>query len=75
MEDRHSPEPVEQPSPCLLCQVEIDDYQNYTKALGALQEALKCLTKAKAKNQDVEDKMGFLQARIHLVDRFATARR
>ena len=59
---------------CLL-QVEIDDYQNYTKALGALKEAHKCLAKAKAKKQDVEDKMGFLQDRIQLVDRFATARR
>lgn len=55
--------------------MEIDDYQNYTKALGALKEALKCLAKAKTKNQDVEDKMGFLQDRIQLVDRFATARR
>ena len=45
------------PSSPPLCQVEIDDYQNYTKA------------------QDVEDKMSFLQDRIQLVDRFATARR
>ena len=58
-----------------LCQVEIDDYQNYTKALGALKEALKCLSKAKSRSQDVEGKMSFLQDRIQLVDRFATARR
>ena len=33
-------------SPALFDQVEIDEYQNYSKALGALTEAARCLGKA-----------------------------
>lgn len=64
-----SPFPVHQ-------QVEIDEYQNYSKALGALNEALKCLGKAKPKNQTAhEAKITFMKERIDLVQRFADARR
>ena len=57
-------------------QLEIDEYQNYAKALGALHEALKCLGKAKATNPaTLEAKVSFLKERIELVKRFADARR
>uniref|UniRef100_A0A8C1ZW73 Intraflagellar transport protein 140 homolog n=1 Tax=Cyprinus carpio TaxID=7962 RepID=A0A8C1ZW73_CYPCA len=51
-------------------EVEIDDYQNYEKAYGALTEACKCLTKAKA-----ESKLLILTHRLSLVKRFIQARR
>eukprot|EP00002_Diphylleia_rotans_P014154 TRINITY_DN2751_c0_g1_i8.p1 TRINITY_DN2751_c0_g1~~TRINITY_DN2751_c0_g1_i8.p1 ORF type:complete len:1267 (-),score=275.99 TRINITY_DN2751_c0_g1_i8:1005-4805(-) len=35
-------------------QVEIDEYQNYEKALGALKEALKYMTKAKVADKDAK---------------------
>ncbi|XP_077980431.1 intraflagellar transport protein 140 homolog [Glandiceps talaboti] len=57
-------------------QVEIDEYQNYDKALGALSEAYKCLTKAKMKNiSQQEDKIANLKHRIGLVKKFVQARR
>jgi hypothetical protein len=43
--------------------VEIDEYQNYDKAHGALTEAYKCLSKAK------------VQSKMTLVKRFIQARR
>jgi intraflagellar transport protein 140 len=57
-------------------QVEIDDYQNYEKALGALNEALKCMTKAKTKNAaEQESKVAFLKQRITLLRKFVEAKR
>ncbi|XP_062330983.1 intraflagellar transport protein 140 homolog isoform X2 [Osmerus eperlanus] len=57
-------------------QVEIDDYQNYEKALGALTEACKCLSKAKGRSQEEqESRMAELQHKINLVKRFVQARR
>ncbi|XP_022095457.1 intraflagellar transport protein 140 homolog isoform X2 [Acanthaster planci] len=57
-------------------QVEIDEYQNYDKALGALSEAYKCLSKAKMKNASLqEEKLGALKSRIGLIKKFVTARR
>ncbi|KAM6951358.1 intraflagellar transport protein 140 homolog [Aplochiton taeniatus] len=57
-------------------QVEIDDYQNYEKALGAFTEAYKCLTKAKGRSPgEQEAKMGDLQNKITLVKKFVQARR
>ncbi|KAM4819952.1 intraflagellar transport protein 140 homolog [Thomomys bottae] len=57
-------------------QVEIDEYQNYDKAHGALTEAYKCLSKAKAKNPlDQETKLAQLQGKMTLVKRFIQARR
>ncbi|XP_003928427.1 intraflagellar transport protein 140 homolog isoform X2 [Saimiri boliviensis] len=57
-------------------QVEIDEYQNYDKAHGALTEAYKCLSKAKAKSPlDQETRLAQLQSRMALVKRFIQARR
>ncbi|KAG3258905.1 intraflagellar transport protein 140 homolog isoform X1 [Ictidomys tridecemlineatus] len=57
-------------------QVEIDEYQNYEKAHGALTEAYKCLSKAKAKSPlDQETKLAQLQSKMALVKRFIQARR
>ncbi|XP_074648558.1 intraflagellar transport protein 140 homolog [Tubulanus polymorphus] len=57
-------------------QVEIDEYQNYDKALGALGEAYKCITKAKMKNQSQqEEKLTQLKARMDLIKKFVQARR
>nr|XP_051686227.1 intraflagellar transport protein 140 homolog isoform X2 [Oryctolagus cuniculus] len=57
-------------------QVEIDEYQNYDKAHGALTEAYKCLSKAKAKSPlDQETKLAQLQSKLTLVKRFIQARR
>ncbi|XP_078200351.1 intraflagellar transport protein 140 homolog isoform X3 [Callithrix jacchus] len=57
-------------------QVEIDEYQNYGKAHGALTEAYKCLSKAKAKSAlDQETRLAQLQSRMALVKRFLQARR
>ncbi|XP_065898421.1 intraflagellar transport protein 140 homolog isoform X2 [Dysidea avara] len=56
-------------------QVEIDEYQNYDKALGALNESLKCFGKVKSRTSSIEAKIQFLQDRIGLVGKFAEARR
>lgn len=57
-------------------QVEINEYQNYDKAHGALTEAYKCLSKAKAKSPlDQETKLAQLQSKMTLVKRFVQARR
>merc|ERR1712136_532953 len=57
-------------------QVEVDEYQNYEKAIGALTEAFKCLTKAKMPNkQEQEIKITELKSRIALVKKFLGTRR
>ncbi|XP_032702013.1 intraflagellar transport protein 140 homolog [Lontra canadensis] len=57
-------------------QVEIDEYQNYDKAHGALTEAYKCLSKAKCKSPlEQETKLAQLQSKMALVKRFTQARR
>ena len=57
-------------------QVEIDEYQNYEKALGALNEAYKCLGKAKLSNTSLqEDKMADMQRRMTLMKKFIQAKR
>lgn len=56
--------------------MEIDEYQNYDKALGALTEAYKCMAKAKTKNPtDQEEKVAFLKQRIGFLKKFVQARR
>ena len=57
--------------------MEIDKFQHYDKATGALTEAHKWLTKACNKNPSgaIEDKMALLKQRISLVKRFADIRR
>ena len=60
----------------ILFKVEIDEYQNYDKAMGALNEALKCLTKARMKNESLqEEKLGGLKNKIVLIKKFVTAKR
>ncbi|KAI4899556.1 hypothetical protein NFI96_017646 [Prochilodus magdalenae] len=57
-------------------QVEIDDYQNYEKAFGALSEACKCLNKAKSRSGDETDqRLTELTHRLALIKRFLQARR
>ncbi|EDV20700.1 uncharacterized protein TRIADDRAFT_60914 [Trichoplax adhaerens] len=57
-------------------QVEIDEYQNYQKAFGALTEAYKCLSKAKVKNpQQQEDKLVSLKQRATLIKKFIQAKK
>ncbi|KAJ8786527.1 hypothetical protein J1605_006016 [Eschrichtius robustus] len=57
-------------------QVEIDEYQNYDKAHGALTEAYKCLSKAKARIPlDQEARLAQLQSKMALMKRFMQARR
>uniref|UniRef100_A0A803XVH6 Intraflagellar transport 140 n=1 Tax=Meleagris gallopavo TaxID=9103 RepID=A0A803XVH6_MELGA len=57
-------------------QVEIDEYQNYEKAQGALTEAYKCLSKAKTKSPlEQESKLAHLQSKMALIKRFIHARR
>ena len=59
-----------------MVQVEIDEYQDYQKAQGALNEAVKCLSKAKTKNPaTVEARIKFFNERLKLIKRFADARR
>ncbi|RKO88630.1 hypothetical protein BDK51DRAFT_31391, partial [Blyttiomyces helicus] len=55
-------------------QVEIDEYQNYEKALGALREALKCMSKARNVT-DREAKVESFQHRIELIGRFVEGRK
>lgn len=59
----------------LLSQVEIDEYQNYDKALGALGEAYKCLSKAQGEEGVKEDQLGQLKHKMTLIKRFVSARR
>lgn len=53
-------------------QVEIDEYWDYEKALGAMREALKHLTTAECTNW--EDKLELLSNRIKIVEKFVEAR-
>ncbi|KAM9837971.1 intraflagellar transport protein 140 homolog [Aulostomus maculatus] len=57
-------------------QVEIDDYQNYEKALDALTEAFKCLSKVKdSVAGQQEARLADLQHKITLIKKFVHARR
>ncbi|XP_038276119.1 intraflagellar transport protein 140 homolog isoform X2 [Dermochelys coriacea] len=57
-------------------QVEIDEYQNYERAQGALTEAFKCLSKVKTRSPvEQESKLALLQSKMALVKRFIQARR
>ena len=52
-------------------QVEIDEYQNYNKALDALTEALKTMSKSKSKDSDKQDAIiAALQQRYLLIEKF-----
>uniref|UniRef100_A0AAQ4QPL0 Intraflagellar transport 140 homolog (Chlamydomonas) n=1 Tax=Gasterosteus aculeatus aculeatus TaxID=481459 RepID=A0AAQ4QPL0_GASAC len=57
-------------------QVEIDEYQNYEKALDALTEAFKCLSKAKDSSTGPQEiRLADLKRRVTLVKKFVHARR
>ncbi|XP_010183319.1 PREDICTED: intraflagellar transport protein 140 homolog [Mesitornis unicolor] len=57
-------------------QAEIDEYQNYEKAQGALMEAYVCLSKAKTRSPlEQESKLIQLQSKMTLIKRFNQARR
>ncbi|XP_042254080.1 intraflagellar transport protein 140 homolog [Thunnus maccoyii] len=57
-------------------QVEIDDYQNYEKALDALTEAFKCLSKSKDSSSGQQEvRLADLQHKITLIKKFVHARR
>ena len=55
-------------------QVEIDEYQDYDKAYGALNEAVKCLRKDKNQGR-LEEKIQFFLQRANLIKKFADARK
>ncbi|XP_075890571.1 intraflagellar transport protein 140 homolog [Nelusetta ayraudi] len=60
----------------VCAQVEIDDYQNYEKALDALSEAFKCISKAKdSTSAKQEARLADLQHKITLIKKFVQARR
>ncbi|NXP51231.1 IF140 protein, partial [Heliornis fulica] len=60
----------------VCAQAEIDEYQNYEKALGALTEACKCLSRAKAQRPLEQDsRLARLQSKMTLIKRFVHARR
>lgn len=54
-------------------QIEIDEYRDYEKALGALREALKHLQKSRT--EDKAEQVEALSARINMVTRFVQARK
>ena len=56
-------------------QVEIDEYRDYDKALGALKEAKKHIEKVKPPTGASESMAGSLFGRISVVERFVAARR
>lgn len=57
-------------------QLEIDEFQNYEKALGAMGEAYKCLSRINPEEQNQEElKLGDLKNRMTLVNRFIKAKR
>lgn len=53
-------------------QLEIDEFRDYKKALGALNEAKKCI--AKSKQEDREQRLQQLQQRVLVVDEFVRAK-
>lgn len=56
-------------------QVEIDEYRDYDKAIGALQESLKYLVKSIGAGADNDNRVHSLQSRIDLVAKFAGVRK
>lgn len=58
-----------------FAQVEIDDFQNYEKALHALTEAYKCVSKAKDSSTGKQEaRLADLQHKITLIKKFVQAR-
>ena len=55
-------------------QVEVDEYRDYEKAAGALQESIKYLSRSK-KAQNKEERLVRLRQRVDLITKFVSARR
>mmetsp|Transcript_6902 Transcript_6902/g.5135 ORF Transcript_6902/g.5135 Transcript_6902/m.5135 type:complete len:182 (+) Transcript_6902:2882-3427(+) len=53
-------------------QVEIDEYRDYEKALGAMREAMRQLEKSVGANKDMKQRM--LRERIETIEKFVQAR-
>lgn len=53
-------------------QVEIDEYRDYEKALGAMKEAQRQLDKSAAQNKEMKQRM--MAARIDTIEKFVRAR-
>jgi intraflagellar transport protein 140 len=53
-------------------QVEIDEYRDYEKAMGAMKEAMKQMTKSKSPARD--EKIEMLRHRIEIIEKFVQAR-
>ena len=59
-----------------LQQVEMDEFQNYEKALGALGESAKCLTKSTTQNEQLkEERLNDLRHRMQLLKKFIQIKR
>lgn len=56
----------------LLLQVEVDDYGNYEKALGALNEALRCIGKNTEQHSNIVETV---TRKIALVNKFIDIKR
>lgn len=57
-------------------QIEIQEYQNYDKAFGALTEAYKSLAKAKVKNtKQQEEQLNNIKTRVTIVKKFIQAKK
>ena len=55
--------------------MEIDEYQNYDKALGALGEAYKCMSKSQGEEVVKEERLSQLKQKMTIIKKFVTARR
>lgn len=53
-------------------QVEIDEYRDYEKALGAMKEAMKQLDKSSG--MDKEQQLALMRKRVQIIEQFVQAR-
>ena len=53
-------------------QVEIDEYRDYEKALGAMKEAMRQLEKSTSENKDM--KLSLMKKRVGIIEKFVQAR-
>ena len=54
----------------------MDEFQNYEKALGALGESYKCLSKAQIQNEELkEERMQDLKHRVQILKKYVQLKR